>query len=477
MASISTINDKLIKLFSFIGKDGKVQSINTHYGQKWSEIKTDNEVLNSIFEQVDDGDGIVQAKELNLLNKIFLYIDNIKNKTANNEIIEQEELQEFVNQQKEGQINIDKISKMNFSKGTTNWSEGIERNIKTIKLNSNMEGTAIEKELQQIGKEQGFSIEIIDNGENQWIEDSSIRRYDGKIYVSNHSDPDGMTELPSGEFTSERGNTNATGQGNIIERGFGFDLKIKNNQKYYGTSYLEGGNVLNTIQADGTPAALVGESSIGMTLEVLGLENTAENVEQVKNQIAEDLGLPPDKVTFIPQHEFHIDMTYRPLQNGRIAISDYGEGIIQLTNLYNQKCHELEELEKDPTATEQVKEQMRETIGKISEKIKNLKNVAEKTQTIREEANDYLKANGYELVKIPCFTTSDTDRTNFMNGVGGTSTKTGQTYYITNKSEFPELQDIVEQYFKQAGIDNVYFVSTTEKLTKKGGIDCLTQED
>ena len=35
-----------------------------------------------------------------------------------------------------------------------------------------------------------------------------------------------MTVLPKGEFTSERGNINATGQGNIIEQGFGFDLKI-----------------------------------------------------------------------------------------------------------------------------------------------------------------------------------------------------------------------------------------------------------
>ena len=71
MSQISTINNKLIKLFSIIGKAGKVQNINKYYGQKWSEIKTDNETLNLIFEQVDDGDGIVQAKELNLLNKIF----------------------------------------------------------------------------------------------------------------------------------------------------------------------------------------------------------------------------------------------------------------------------------------------------------------------------------------------------------------------------------------------------------------------
>ena len=63
-----------------------------------------------------------------------------------------------------------------------------------------------------------------------------------------------------------------------------------------------------------------------------------------------------------------------------------------------------------------------------------------------------------------------------MNGVGGTSAKTGQTYFITNKSIHPEFEKFVEPYFKAAGIDKVYFVSTTEDLIKSGGIDCLTQE-
>ena len=63
-----------------------------------------------------------------------------------------------------------------------------------------------------------------------------------------------------------------------------------------------------------------------------------------------------------------------------------------------------------------------------------------------------------------------------MNGIGGTSEKTGQTFFITNKSEYPELQNIIEQSLRQAGIDKVYFVSTKEALSARGGIDCLTQE-
>ena len=105
-----------------------------------------------------------------------------------------------------------------------------------------------------------------------------------------------------------------------------------------------------------------------------------------------------------------------------------------------------------------------------------MQQLSEDTKSIREEAYDCLSNGGYEVVKIPCFTTEANDTTNFMNGIGGTSAKTGQTFYITNKSEFPELQAVAEQYLHQAGIDKVYFVSTQHALSSRGGIDCLTQE-
>ena len=64
-----------------------------------------------------------------------------------------------------------------------------------------------------------------------------------------------------------------------------------------------------------------------------------------------------------------------------------------------------------------------------------------------------------------------------MNGVGGTSSKTGDKFFITNKSEYADLQEIVAGYFKKAGIDKVYFVSSTDYLRRMGGVDCLTQEE
>ena len=57
------------------------------------------------------------------------------------------------------------------------------------------------------------------------------------------------------------------------------------------------------------------------------LEDTPENIEIVKKQIAEDLGLKPENITYINQLDFHIDMFYRPLQDGVVAVPDYKEAI------------------------------------------------------------------------------------------------------------------------------------------------------
>ena len=448
------MNDRSIKLFSFINKSGQIQDVKTFYGQKWNEIKTDNETLNSIFEMVDDGDGIVQPKELNLLNKISLYIDSLKKTGANNQVLENDELQEFAQSLQSGKISIEQFSETSSRGG---WSEGLDRNLSTISLSSARVGDEkiqLKNELIEIGNEQGFTIEEIESADDPWVEDSSIRRADGKIYVPYHSDPEFKIDTIESTFISERGNKSKEGGTRVAVKGSSFDINISNSDKFYGTSYLEGGNVLNTISKDGRPSAVVGEGSIGASLNVMGLENTPENVEKVKNQIAEDLNIKRENLTFIPQYDFHIDMLYRPLHNGEFAIPDFDEAIKILTE------NNIESMDKE----------------KKEELISQLEKLRDETQATRAEAEDNLKASGYKLVKIPCFTTSSTSATNFMNGIGGSSQKTGQTFYITNKSEYPELQKYIEPYFKNAGIDKVYFVSTTDDLRKMGGIDCLTQE-
>lgn len=501
--SNNIINNEFIKFFKYKNDKNGISEMNTFYGQKWSDLKINNKTLNSIFTQiqVDYGDGIVQANELNKLNKIFNYID----KQKKDGILDENELKDFDDKLKCGKINIEDI--LNESKNSTTgiWSEGLDRNISTIKLSKiHQNNTTFVNELKEIGKEQGFSIDFIESGNSPWVEDSSIRRHDGKIYIPLHSNPDDLIELNVQPFVSERGNENVSGQGAIVYEGHAFSLNIDSENKYYGTSYLEGGNVLNTKNSDGKPAAIVGEESIGLSLELMRLENTPENVNNVKEQIAKDLGLESNQVTFIPQHEFHIDMIYHPLKNGEIAIPDYQKGIELLeeqeglikesiqeekSNLGNvsqsnssppsliEKIRLLRQNQEHRLEQNKTIDKLQRELLDIHSRIDDLKELDEKTRNLRQEANDNLQAGGYTLVKIPCFTTKSNDSINFMNGVGGTSKKTGETFYITNKSKNENLQNVIEKYLKDAGIDKVYFISTTSFLKRMGGIDCLTQEE
>ena len=335
MGAIDEIQHKLINFFSYKTKSGEVKEINTSYGQKWENMKTDNQTINSIFAQVDNGDGIVQAEELNILNKIFNYIDKIFNK---DEILDENEIKEFQKQLYNGTITLDQIKNSSSKQQTPAWSEGLDRNISTIQISNttSTENLELTKELKAIGEEQGFNVESIDSGIDPWIEDSYIRRSDGKLYVPYHNLKDNYDIQSETTFLSERGNENNTGQGRVATEGTAFEIKFNKEDIHYGTSYLEGGNVLNTKLQDGTPAAIVGEGSISKSLELMGLENTPENIDKVKKQIAADLGLASEQVTFIPQHEFHIDMTYRPLGNGEFAVPDYETGLKILKELKDE---------------------------------------------------------------------------------------------------------------------------------------------
>lgn len=465
------------KIFSYVNKNNEIVDVEVNYGQNWDEIKSGDKIVDTIFKIVDDGDGKVQAEELNMLNKLVLYIDNIKNKNRNNGVLDIKELEKFAHRFEKNRLNISKIFE-NVDQ-TQNWSEGLERKISVIKISKTAKECYLPKvleELKEIAVEQGFEIEEICSGQDVWIEDSSIRRHDGKIYVPYHTiDRDTAMKMYKNSYKSERGNVNAGGQGRVAHGGLGFYLKIDNKEKVYGTSYLEGGNVLNTIQADGKPAAIVGQSSIADTLEILKLENTPENVEKVKDYIAKDLGLDKENITFIPQFDFHIDMLYRPLENGCVAVPDIEEAIKILTELKA----EIESSNTD-SFTKNYSEAGSQTkdfsVRTLNLRIKKLRKLAESTKGIREEAEDYIKKSGYKIVKLPFFTVSNYDKTNFMNGIGGTSEKTGEKYFITNKSEYPALEKIIEKYLISAGVDKVYFISTTGALWNQGGIDCLTQE-
>ena len=449
-------NSSQIKLFSYINKNNNIEEIKVNYGQNWSEIKTDNETLNSIFAAISNGKQKVDAKDLNILNRIFLFADSLLTKTKGDEILEQEEIEKLKEKIDNNEIDLMNIPDRYVSNGKV-WSEGTDRIVTAIQINKPDTNddilSPILSELQKIADIEGFEVERTDG--HLMLEDSSIRRADGKKYVPYHTNLENQNgEDNISTYTNRRHSipyleTEPCDQGTVAESSHSFEIKVSKDELYYGTSYLEGGNVLNTVKADGTPAAIIGEESIGYTLNVMGLDSTENNIELAKKQIAQDLGLKPENITYIPQFNFHIDMRYRPLHNGEIAIPDIEQGIEIL------KQNNIEDYDENH--------------------IEFLENIARETKSVRDEAEENLKQAGYNIVKIPYFNTGADS--NYMNGVTGTSPKTGKSFYITNKSDSEQLDEIVKEYFQKAGIDHVYFISSKDITSlDDGAIDCMTQE-
>lgn len=538
-----------VTTFSFYNDDNsKLNKVNIKPNTKWSTVaqSVNNSSFNTIWALVDNGDGVIQKSEADLMSKLLNIADKSVAETSNDKIIDNKELsllQDKINNgsikneldtRVQGTVDLKNAKLTNFSyidnvteyaspgrsyarfrKSLTvptvinvdysklkslapgeyyikdynrvqnedgtyteypqaykkqksgqgrakSWSEGLDRQIGTISLpykdpNTTQGGRlkVIKDELSVIGKEVGFEVNEIYMEKGIWVEDYGIRRADGRVLVAPKDVTDSLVNQRRtfGDVIESRIDISKTIQGNAAMYASDFEKTVQNKDIVHSKSYLEGGNVLNTCLADGTPAAVIGSESIGYTLKAMGLENNEANIEVAKNQIAQDLGLKPENVTFIPQYDFHIDMLYRPLHNGEMAVPDYEAGIkiLKETTIKDMDANTKQSL------------------------ISKLEQLNTKTAQIRQEAEQKLGESGYKIVKIPCFSEKANAKINFMNGIGGTS-KDGKSFFITNNSTYPELNETVKSYFNNAGVDKVYFVSTKNFLSLSGGIDCITQE-
>lgn len=305
---------------------------------------------------------------------------------------------------------------------------------------------------------------IIETNEsyNVWIEDYAIRLHDNTIYAPNTS----FNELDYEKLFKliARADKGVDGiQGGAMKFGSSSNYIKKLEKVDIGKSYIEGGNTLITNNSEGKPSAIVGEETVYCTLQALNLEPTPKNIEKVKKIIANDLHLDYKNIVYIPQIDFHIDMFYRPLHNGQIAVPDYLSAV--------------EMLEKNDCGIDE--DSKKYLISRLVYANDNLGNIL-------KDAEKELTKNKYEIIKVPCFNIPRFDdyydgdskklkQINYMNGVCGTTTK-GKTFYITNSSGYKKLDAYMKTFFKLIGIDKTYFLSTQELLRFDGGIDCITQE-
>jgi len=385
--------------------------------------------------------------------------------------------------------------------GTTNWSEGINRNISKIQFDKAGRSEVLIEFMNKIGQEQGFQIEILDGTEG-WIEDLGIVRADKKQLIPNselalrmkaYNNERKIFAQRRGITINTQGSAFQTDQTGMPSHAEQYSHTVSQDDSIEGKTYLEGGNVLNTLTKNGEPAAVIGDESIKYTLLAMSsedivnlneLEMSEELVSKAKKQIASELGIKEENITYIPQYDFHIDMHYRPLNDGQMAVPDYGAGI-DILKEFAQSIDE--QIATDSHISDETRINLENQKQEYLKLITKLEALKVKTEEISEAAENKLKESGYDIVKIPCFTDIDNGQSplqksvenpiNYMNGICGTSAKTGDKFYITNTSGDENLDEYMENYFKNTvGFNKVYFAPTKKYLENLGGIDCLTKE-
>lgn len=93
--------------YFYLDNNNKKIKLNYRQEKDFNKLKTDNTHLNSVFSKVDiNNDGKLQDNELDLLDKLFKKADSLDPATANNGILENEELQKINEQIENGEIKL-----------------------------------------------------------------------------------------------------------------------------------------------------------------------------------------------------------------------------------------------------------------------------------------------------------------------------------------------------------------------------------
>jgi hypothetical protein len=274
-------------------------------------------------------------------------------------------------------------------------------------------------------------------------------------------------------------------------------------------TFLEGGNtfILKDPEAPGKFKALVGKDTLELTAEKLAQDIAVNSIRQARKadgfldkkqvyqqaleQMADDLKLPPERLHIIPQPDFHLDISIRPLAGNTILLND------------PQRCLALlkkaARLSKEDPGT-------RSQIQWLGQRVKQYVEYLEKNNyASTDEIERQLKKLGYHVIRIPgIFNFSTTPITEhhrpeetqglatlFTNAIVHQRSD-GSLVFITNKSMIPIINQLFEEeLLRQAPqISRIYWIGGKELtvngtqtnqisqyLAYQGGIHCLTCEE
>lgn len=257
--------------------------------------------------------------------------------------------------------------------------------------------------------------------------------------------------------------------------------KIKSLETIHRKTHITGGNVF--ILED---QILVGENELK--------KFKPEEMKQMFNT---------NKVTVLPQMDYHLDLFIRPLDKNRILLADdrlslkaLEEGLCKISNYIRDKSWEEKEEYSIP-------------LNRIIDMYERFTNIIDNNPfPSTEEVEKILLENNLEVIRVPgrlysiCLRDDGTKRLkhycNFMNA-NALINKDGDLVYITNHSEvdlmlgiMPEMSEAINFSFKDSFINSIspyvkkekiYFVRGEDNFLPRkmlpeyqGGIHCVCTE-
>jgi len=361
-------------------------------------------------------------------------------------------------------------------------SEGIDRHLKTILISdllddptTNEQSAEVYPALQRIGRQEGFTIKVVEESPSVWIRDDFLTLSNGILLAPSQNphveealkDLKAYRDPPGHIYVADQGRVGrhhevAAYESHMRENG----LVIRHSRVY-----LEGGNVLVVPKADGAKGVLIGMSSLLVSTFLLSREGAFApgasfpyKLKATKLIIAKELGVDPSQVIYLDQLEFHLDMFLTPGENGQVFIEDpdYSNATIDAL-IRNPGLSMLQRNE--------LKEKLyTDTSGPSS--VRSLSTMrAELKPTI-----DELRDAGYQVIGVPgVFNPNPVEDTDFMNGIVATGTN-GERYDIVGQSPTTPLNGAFRTVMARYGI-TVFFVPDTQGLLyEQGSIHCVTNE-
>ncbi len=303
--------------------------------------------------------------------------------------------------------------------------------LKRIYLEANT-CSPFQKEMQKVGKQEKIDITPIPS-RRRWIQDmKTVIEKDNKPFMLADTCPDPAFFEP---------------------------LKLNLGINNLGTHYFqEGGN------------SFIGKYPNGEKWMIIGKDGKKHSN---KTAIGEAYGIKPENIHFIPQQDYHLDLTMRPIGYPYILVDDPALTLQHIRTL---------EKEFDSTELQYIKDNLeKNTLG--------YRGMYESCDTVVKA----LENLGFKPVRIAGVYSNEI---NFMNAIVNKH-KDGEISYITNASKCNsplkcKIQELFESDLKAAipNLDKVYFIAGESPAGNKninhlmdmlgrqgGGLHCMTIEE